>query len=126
METNNNIIQEGSLRDSQILSEDSCSPEKIPDKILLKLARKEIGELNSYIDELEYRLQKIEEELREKEKMTPKEEREIKIDVFYKEINKKINEKNIIIRDLKKENERLLYTKLSNCRECLLKKQNNS
>jgi len=119
-----------SLSDSQVTPpEESCSLEKIPIEALLKLARKEIGELSSYVDELEYKVQKLEEEIKERDSATPEEIKEFKKRFFYKEMNEKFqelsklaHEKNIIIGNLRKDNERLLFTKLSNCRECISKR----
>lgn len=125
--------QVNSLSDSQVAPpEEGCSLEKIPIEALLKLARKEIGELSSYIDELEYKVQKLEEEVKERDSATPEEIKEFKKRFFYKEMNEKIKElnkmaqeKNMTISKLKKENDRLLYTKLNNCRECISKRLNN-
>jgi predicted RNase H-like nuclease (RuvC/YqgF family) len=126
-------IQVKSLPDSQVAPpEEGCSLEKIPIEALLKLTRREIGELNSYIDELEYKVQKLEEEIKERDSATPEEIKEFRKSSFYKEMNEKFKElskvakeKNIIIANLRKDNEKLLCSKLSNCRECISKRLNN-
>lgn len=117
---------ENQTKETQINSDDNHPIEKIPDVVLLKMARKEIGELTSYIDELEYKVTELGRKIKEKEQLTHEDNKEFKREQFYKEMNEKVHERNIIIRDLKKENERLLYNNLKNCRECISKKSNNS
>lgn len=39
---------------------------KIPDNVLLKYSRREVGELKSYIEELEYKLKRLEDDNPEK------------------------------------------------------------
>lgn len=116
----------------QITPEEGFLLEKIPEVALLKIALKENGKLNSYIDELEYKVEQLEKKLNEVSNATSEEVKEFRKEVFYREMNhklKKLNEssckKNTEINNLRKENEKLFYSKLSNCRECISKRLNN-
>lgn len=97
--------------------------EKIPLDELFKLSRREVGELKSYIDELEYKIKDLEKDIEEKEKLSHEDKKELKKDKFYQEIKVQSQQKDLAIKELKRQNDFLLYAKLENCRKCLAKKQ---
>jgi len=76
-------------------------PEKLPDYLMVKHLSKEVGKLSSYIEELEYELQKY-------KTITPEELRELKKDQLYKKQQEEKRQLEVKIRQLRKDNENLI------------------
>lgn len=99
--------------------------EKIPDFILLKASRLEIGKLTSYAQELEDENKLLKTKIKQLEALSLEEKKEIRLDKRFETVKAeraKLFEK---IRKLRKDNEELIYAKLDNCRKCTLKTNNH-
>jgi len=95
--------------------------EKIPDFILLKLSRQEVGKMTSYAQELEDENKMLKVRIKQLEALCLEEKKEIRLDKRFEGVKAerlKMFEK---IRKLKKDNAFLIYNKLENCRTCVLK-----
>lgn len=82
---------------------------KVPDNILLKLSREEIGQLKSYIDELTYELKKRDEEIKQLRLMTTGSE-----DVDVLKLKKKIENQKVMLAAQNKKIKELESRDLSN------------
>jgi len=83
-------------------------PEKIPDHILLKESRKEVGQLKSYIDELEHANKQLTKELESLLKMEPSERNGLKKERAYTQKNDEMRTLQQKHRKLKSDYELLL------------------
>ncbi len=83
------------------LSTPDHAVEKIPDFILLKKSREEIGQLKAEIDYLQSELEKL-------KNFDKKELQAIRKERVYVEINKRLSDSQKTVAALRKENERLL------------------
>jgi len=113
------------IEEASMLPEDNHPVEKLPDAVVLKFARQEIGELLSYIDELEDKVKFLKQRILKFKSLTSEENKEFKRMLFFKEWKGKIAELEKTVKELRKDKEMLLYKKLSDCRECLLKGKEN-
>ena len=91
------------------LSNDEHTTEKIPDWILLRKANTELGELKSYIQELEAEIARL-------KSISKSEKLKIKLSETFVAQRKQINEQQRTIHELRKTNEKLMnktFIKLS-------------
>ena len=65
-------------------------PEKIPDNILLKESRKEVGQLQSYIQELEHINRQLAQEVENLLRLPPEERKDMKRERLYGEKNEEL------------------------------------
>lgn len=81
---------------------------KIPIEVLYKESRKEIGQLNSYVIELEYTIKQKDDEINRLKKLTDIERKEVKLNSYYQEQNKKMRALELKVRDCKKDIDKYL------------------
>ena len=87
---------------------------KIPIEVLYRESRKEIGQLNSYVIELEYTIKQKDDEINRLKKLTDIERKEVKLNSYYQEQNKKIRVLELKVRDYKKDIDKYLTELLKN------------
>ena len=86
-------------------------PEKIPDYLIIKNLQKELGQANSYIEELELKIQDLKKELGKANDITnisSAEKHEIKREILYMQKNKEKKELEKTIQKLRKDKEDLI------------------
>jgi hypothetical protein len=88
--------------------------EKIPDSALLKASRQEVGELTSYIHELEHEITLLKAKINESERLTSEDNKEFKKGRFYKDLQYTIEEQKKLIKELKFEKDRIFCINLKN------------
>lgn len=81
---------------------------KIPESVLLKELRIEIGKLNSYIEELKFENKKLSQENESLLRLSKDERKELKVVSAYKEQNQKISVLEKEIHRLKKDKENII------------------
>lgn len=89
--------------------------EKIPDYLLLKASRQEVGQLTSYIHELEDKIEYLNDVIKNNEQLTTQDFKELKKDKKYNELKEKLRVQTEKTAELKKENERLWCNNYKNC-----------
>ena len=81
---------------------------KIPDEILLKESRKEVGQLTSEVQHLTNENKKLLEEIRMLKSLSKGQLKDVKKEEKYKQMNQTIIERNQTIKKLKKDNSDLI------------------
>lgn len=84
-------------------------PMKIPVEYLLKRSRQEVGELTSYIQELEHELSKLRQKIAENKLVNKEVAREIKKEERYRELINRIKRLQKLSHDYKLAIDRLIY-----------------
>ena len=74
------------------LNKQPLMTEKIPDNILLKESRKEVGQLKSYIEELEHTNRQLVQEVESLLRLTPDERKEMKRERLYGDKNNELRQ----------------------------------
>lgn len=74
------------------LNKQPLMTEKIPDNILLKESRKEVGQLKSYIDELEHTNRQLAREVESLLRLTPGERKEMNRERLYGDKNNELRQ----------------------------------
>lgn len=74
------------------LNKQPLMTEKIPDNILLKESRKEVGQLKSYIEELEHTNRQLAQEVESLLRLTPEERKEMKRERLYGDKNNELRQ----------------------------------
>jgi len=99
--------------------------EKIPDFILLKLARQEVGKMTSYAQELEDENKALKIRIKYLEGLSLEEKKEIRLDKRFEDVKAERHKLFERIKKLKKDNEALIYAKLDNCRNCVIRQKSS-
>lgn len=86
--------------------------EKIPAEVLLKYARIEMGKLRAYIDELEYDICKLKEEIANLKSLSPQERKELGKETLYEQQDKELRELRDKVNTLRKDLEREMRMRL--------------